>query len=130
MAIILNKWRSDERDKKAVKLSTLEQIVNRESQGECKMVDLPEPENWRQTDSCLIVASGYWWLKSEKDKRWRAEGKSAEVGGTSMCIEAKRAFWELKKKYGPKVPGELRYAYEFDRAGLKKFKLAQEQKIK
>jgi len=113
----------DLREKKKVSNEELEKLVQKQLliQDPTEMTPLPAPKGWEQTDSILVLCPGYWWLHSKVDKRWRAEGKSEEVGGVYMCQEARAAFFELKHKFGIK-PWDL--VYRFEPRNLKKFKLA------
>ena len=113
----------DKFEKSKVTNEQLEVLVQKElrEQDPAKITPLPAPKGWEQTDSVLIKCPGYWWLHSKVDKRWRAEGKSDEVGGTQMCPEAKRAFFELRHKFGA-TPWD--FIYRFEPRDLKKFKLA------
>lgn len=108
---------------KAVSNEALEKIVQKEllKQDPNEMTPLPPPEGWEQTDSLLVLCPGYWWISSRVDKRWKAEGKSEEVGGIGWCPEARAAYWKLKGAYGQQ-PWDL--VYRFEPRDLKKFKLA------
>jgi len=114
----------DEQQKKKVSFDQLDKLVREQVDGgpDKQITKLPEPEGWRFTDSILIKCPGYWWLHSNSDDRWRAQGKSNEVGGTDMCPEAKRAFYELQQKLGKKVPFD--FIYRFEPRDVRKFKLA------
>jgi hypothetical protein len=123
----MGRWKHDERDKKAVGHDELDKIIHKVNT-ENSLTPIPPPENWRATDSVMIVAPGYWKIHSKVDRRWRAEGKSEEVGGTSMAIEAKAALQNLWDKYGRKnQPWDLTYVFE--PRDLKKFKLAGNTRI-
>jgi hypothetical protein len=113
----------DALQKKKVTNEELERLVQKElrEQDPVAVTPLPAPKGWEQTDSILIKCPGYWWLHSKVDHRWRAEGKSEEVGGTGMCPEAKKAFFELRDRLG-KPPWD--FIYRFEPRDLKKFKLA------
>ncbi len=126
MAHKSSRWLADERDKRSVSYDDLDKIIAKDLVGspEKSLSNLPEPKDWRLEDTQLIKAPGYWWLDSKVDPRWKAQGKGEEIGGLDMCIEAKRAFWELKKKLGNKVPWDFKYVHE--PRDLKKFKLASE----
>jgi hypothetical protein len=114
--------RFDHDQQKKVTNEQLEAEVQRQlsETDSTKVTPLPAPKGWEQTDSIMIKAPGYWWLHSKVDRRWRAEG-SGEVGGTDMCKEAKKAFFELKHRYG-NPPWDM--VYKFEPRDLKKFKLA------
>ncbi len=116
----MSKWLKDVRDKKVVSFDALDKAIHVDNAG-AEVTPLPEPPNWRQTDSVMVVAPGYWWLHSKVDRRWIAEGKSDEVGGITMCREAKIKFWDMKKRFG-KVPWD--FIYRFEPRDLRKFKLA------
>lgn len=113
----------DALQKRKVSLEDLEKLVQKEivKPDAKEVTPLPEPRDWRLTDSILIKCPGYWWLHSKVDRRWRTEGKSEEVGGTEMCPEAKRSFFQLREKFG-RPPWDL--VYRFEPRDLKKFKLA------
>jgi hypothetical protein len=117
------KWVSRQ-DKKIVTFDKLDEEIAK-ANVKNEMTPLPVPENWRQTDSILVKAPGYWWIHSKVDKRWRAEGKSEEVGGADWCPEAKKKYWELRGKFGMQ-PWDT--VYKFELRNLKKFKLASETK--
>ena len=112
----------DNNQKNKITLAELESRAQAEMRNDDpnKMVPLPPPKEI--PDSCLIKCPGYWWLVSSIDKRWKAEGKSDEVGGVDMCGEARIAFMQLKDRLGDKVPWDL--VYKFEPRDLKKFKLA------
>lgn len=116
----MSRWGNEERDKKAVGHDELEKIIHKVNTGNA-LTPIPPPQNWRATDSVMILAPGYWKIHSKVDHRWRAEGKSEEVGGTEMCKEAKARFFEMKSKYGT-PPWDI--VYVFEPRDLKKFKLA------
>lgn len=88
---------------------------------EQKMTPLPEPVGWKDKDTLLIKCDGWWWLSSNSDPRWKADGRG-EVGGYDMCPEAKKALEALKTKYGSKVPWD--FIYRIEPRNLKKFKLS------
>ncbi len=113
----------DAKFKKAMTIEELERLVQAELRGEFEIAHLPPPKNWQLQDSIMVKAPGYWKLYSYKDPKWRCDGLSQEVGGTDMCVEAKKKFSELKEKY-KKVPGDLRYIFE--PRDLRKFKLVDE----
>jgi hypothetical protein len=122
----MSKWLRDERDKKIVPFDKLDKAVTESvNKDGPEVTPLPEPENWRTTDSVILKTDGYWWIFSKVDKRWCAEGKG-EVGGISMCREAKAKFEDFKKRFG-KQPWDL--TYRFEPRNLKKFKLANDVKI-
>lgn len=114
----------EQRDKKVVTFDKLDQAIA-EANTKTEMTQLPEPENWRQTDSVMVLAPGYWRIYSYVDARWRAEGKSDSVGGVDLCHEAKAKLEDFRKRFG-KIPYDLRYWFE--PRDLKKFKLASEMK--
>lgn len=118
------KWLQDERDKKVASFDKLDQAVQK-SIDQPEVTALPEPENWRMTDSVLVKTDGYWKIHSKVDKRWRAEGKG-EVGGLGMCIQAKSKFEDFRKRFG-NPPWDV--VYVFEPRNLKKFKLADDVKI-
>src|SRR5882724_3189970 len=121
----------DKYEKSKVSYDDLDKLIRQDLEGgpNKAMTELPPPEGWDQTDSVLIECEGWWWLHSNSEKRWRASGK-AIVGGKQMCREAKAAFWQLKKSFGPElrartgneVPFDL--IYKFEPLNLKKFRLA------
>jgi hypothetical protein len=110
----------DENEKKKLSISDLEKCAQAEVRNNDpnRMVELPPPKEI--PDSCLVLCDGYWWLRSTVDRRWRAEGKG-EVGGTDMCEPAKKAFFEMKQKFG-NPPWD--FVYRFEPRSLSKFKLA------
>lgn len=125
MDILPNNFRDyDKAQKNRKSFDELDRIVREQVDGgpDKQITKLPEPEGWRFTDSVLIKCPGYWWLHSNSDHRWKAEGKSDEVGGTQMCPEARKAFYQLQQKYGKKVPFD--FIYRFEPRNLKKFKLS------
>ncbi len=124
MAFILNPnfKRYDKEQKNKLSVSDLEKLAlaDMRNTDPRKITPLPPPKEL--PDSVLIKCPGYWWLLSNSDPRWKAEGKSEEVGGRDMCPEAKIAFRKLKEKLGKKTPFDL--VYRFEPINLKKFKLA------
>lgn len=124
MSSVIRKWSRDERDKRRVSYDKLDGIIQEQllAGPEKQMAKLPEPEGWDQTDSVLMKCQGYWWLHSNSDKRWRREG-SGEVGGKTLCKEARKAFFELKSALG-NPPFD--FIYRFEPRDLKKFRLAED----
>ena len=120
----MSKWLRDEVEKNKISYDKLDQIIQKDlvSGAEKAPTKFPSPEGWDQTDSILIETEGYWWLHSNSDKRWRANGK-AIVGGKDMCREAKYMFWQMKKAFG-NPPFD--FIYRFEPLNLRKFKLAED----
>ena len=56
---------------------------------------------------------GIWWMRSEKDSKWNAEGRSLYVGEDKMPLECRKKFEDLKKMYG-KPPDDLKWGYHRD----------------
>jgi len=55
--------------------------------------------------------TGSWWLYSENDPRWHAEGQGSKIGGFQMPEEAKIALEKLKISLGEEPPKDLEYGY-------------------
>jgi hypothetical protein len=113
---------------KKVSYDQLDKIIQQELQGgpDKVMTHLPPPEGWDQTDSVLVECEGWWWLHSNSNPKWHAEGK-AIVGGKEMCKEAKHALSEMWRVYGRKNhPFDL--VYRFEPLNLRKFRLVGENK--
>jgi hypothetical protein len=126
MSSIRHKWERDKIESQKVSYDELEKLIQKDiAGGPAKaMSKLPAPEGWDQTDSILIECEGWWWLHSNSDKRWRANGK-AIVGGRQMCKEARAMFFEMKKAFG-NPPFD--FIYRFEPLNLKKFRLAGDDK--
>jgi hypothetical protein len=59
-----------------------------------------------------LTSGGWWWIHSDKDRRWRVSGRG-EVGGLAMPDEVKEALKRLRKKYGRR-PRDLEWGYDKD----------------
>jgi hypothetical protein len=57
---------------------------------------------------------GTWWMRSKKDPRWNADGRSTWVGGFEMPKECKYKFEELKQKLKEEPPDDLYWEYMKD----------------
>jgi hypothetical protein len=60
-----------------------------------------------------MIREGSWWLTSEKDSRWNANGR-CRVGGFEIPKEALDHIDELKKKLKCKPPKDLEFGYMKD----------------
>lgn len=59
-----------------------------------------------------MLRSGTWWIRSETDPRWSANGH-AEVGMFARPAEVDAKITELTKNYG-EPPADLEWGYEKD----------------